>query len=227
MEGSALLCRFTPYTDAANNEVHLPIDQWVVPCSPMHPSLRPAASQPATSAPQVGLAEQEAGSWLVGAAVVANNIVSCAANANSLARTSSEGVIPSVGAKGWHRVTVLTTYMHELGVRVPYENGESFLCCPAMYMLRLHLLCLLYVLRLHLLCLSTDNGCILTRRELPLLPGARLPRCAAHARRLHGHSHGRGPQAATTGGRGHADAIRRLPHAHFPGAERPPCVPRR
>ena len=120
----------------------------------MHPSLQSHAPQPATSASQVGLAEQEAGSWLVGAAVVANNIVSCRADANSLARTSSEGVITSVGAKGWHRVTVLTTYMHELGVRVPYENGASFLCCPAMYMLQLHLLCPLYLVRLHLLCLA-------------------------------------------------------------------------
>ena len=115
-------------------------------CSLIHPSPQP-------SAPQVALAEQEAGSWLVGAAVVANNIVSCRADANSLARTSSEGVIPSVGAKGWHRVTVLTTYMHELGVRVPYENGASCLFYPDMYSLWLHLLCPLYLLWLHLLCL--------------------------------------------------------------------------
>lgn len=100
MEGSALLCRFTPHTDAGNNEV--------------------------------SLAEREAGSWLVSAAVVANNIVSCAADANGPDPPPSAGAMPSgLASHGWHRVTMLTTYMHELGVQVPYESGASFLFYPA------------------------------------------------------------------------------------------------
>ena len=96
MEENELLCHFAPYTEGG-------VDRYEV----------------------TETADRREEAWLVGAAVVANNIVSCAANASG---NGVGGVGPS---HGWHRVTVLTTYMHSLGVEVPSESGASFLFYPA------------------------------------------------------------------------------------------------
>ena len=126
MEESTLLCRFTQYTDAANNEVGLSI----TPTLSFILILTLTLTLIFNPNPNELGPESEAGAWTVGAAVVANNIVSCAARADARAQGTG-GAAGGEASHGWHRVTVLTAYMDALNVSVPFENGASFLFYPA------------------------------------------------------------------------------------------------
>ena len=113
MEESALLCRFSPYTDAAHNAVGLAI---TLPCI-LTLALTLTLTLTFDPGPKkMGLTESSAGSWLVGATVVASNIVSCAARAQGTSEAAGgEASHRAQGTShGWHRVTVLTAYMVNL-----------------------------------------------------------------------------------------------------------------
>ena len=116
MEDSALLCRFSPYTDAAHNEVGLSIS---LPCI-LTLALTLTLTLTFDPGPnEMGLAESCAGSWLAGATVVANNIVSCAARAQGTSEAAG-----GEASHGWHRVTVLTAYMVTLTLTLTRTRTE-------------------------------------------------------------------------------------------------------